>query len=430
MKIHIVKKGDSLYELAKKYQTSLDQIIALNPQIADPNQIDIGMKVKIPSGPKHVEPPSEYVYKHVVQQGDSLWKLGKAWDVPLQAMIQANAHLKNPNVLMTGDIVFVPKAQHGDGHTHSHQHHHTSTKLSTEPFAPVPMAPMTEPQPMAPENVYQQPIMPSPAMPEVEAPPLSTGEAVPMIPQQMYPQAPMATPSMPSMPAPMTDHVGLHEPYGQAVHPFHQFHISATEVSVYPEQHHEAMPYSTYPSHQEEPFEHFPAMTAPVSSVDEGCGCGGPPMNEQPWMTYPANFPNVPMGNPWDTMPQVGPSMPGFYPPAMPYDAQMAQHYAFQHDPYGIPYAGAGDDFQTPYESTILPQVHTHELKKVSDTEAELEIDIRDNQKTAKSKSNASRSTRKVKLSGASALSSFLRDQQRASEKRETSRPNTPWINF
>jgi LysM repeat protein len=419
LKIHIVKKGDTLYELAKKYQTTLDQIIALNPQIADPNQIEIGMKVKIPSVPKHVDPPaSDFVYKHVVQQGDSLWKLGKAWDVPLQAMIKANAHLKNPNVLMTGDVVYVPKMQHGHGHMHSNQHHthHTTSKLSTEPFAPVPMT-----QPMPPADAYQQPIIPSPQVPVDEAPPLSTGETVPAAPQ-VIDQAPMASPVIP---APVTDGLELHEPYGQAVHPFQQFHITATEVFAYPEQQHEAMTYPAYSPYQEEPCEPLPTMVAPVSVVDEGCGCGGPAMNEHPWMNYPASYSNVPMGNPWDSMPEA---MPAFYPPPMPYDHPMAQHYAYQHDPYGIPYAGAQQ--HAPYESSLLPQVHTHELKKVSDTLEEIEIDIRDKQKEDKPKSNGSRSTRKVKLSGTSALSSFLQQQQRATEKRETSKPNSPWINF
>ena len=73
LKIHIVKKGDTLYELAKKYQTTLDEVIALNPQIAQPDHLDIGMKVKIPSKPKPVDPPaSDYVYKHVVEQGEQL----------------------------------------------------------------------------------------------------------------------------------------------------------------------------------------------------------------------------------------------------------------------------------------------------------------------------------------------------------------------
>ncbi|MEC0213953.1 LysM peptidoglycan-binding domain-containing protein, partial [Paenibacillus ehimensis] len=110
MKIHIVKKGESLYGLSQKYGVELDKLIAANPQITDPNVIDVGQKVKIPHAPKPVAPPpTDYLYKHVVVQGDSLWKLGKAWGVPLADMIAANPQLKNPNVLMTGDVVYIPK---------------------------------------------------------------------------------------------------------------------------------------------------------------------------------------------------------------------------------------------------------------------------------------------------------------------------------
>ncbi|MNG36940.1 hypothetical protein D3C84_1241380 [compost metagenome] len=76
-----------------------------------------------------------------------------------------------------------------------------------------------------------------------------------------------------------------------------------------------------------------------------------------------------------------------------------------------------------------MPQVHTHELKQVTDTQAELEIDIRDKQKADKAKSTGSRSARKVKLSGQSALSAFLQQQQHVTEKRVPSKPNGPWIN-
>lgn len=54
MKIHIVKEGDTLYKLSQKYGVDLEKLKEANPQLQDPNQLDIGMKIKIPSQPKHV----------------------------------------------------------------------------------------------------------------------------------------------------------------------------------------------------------------------------------------------------------------------------------------------------------------------------------------------------------------------------------------
>lgn len=109
MRIHIVKEGDTLYFLSKKYNVSLEKIISANPEIANPNQLTIGMKVKIPSAPVTTHPgESTILHQHKVVQGDSLWKLSKAWGVSLQAMIAANPQLKNPNALMVGETVFIP----------------------------------------------------------------------------------------------------------------------------------------------------------------------------------------------------------------------------------------------------------------------------------------------------------------------------------
>ena len=110
MKIHIVKKGDTLYALAKKYGITLEELIAMNSQLANPNELDVGMKIKVPSTPV---PSSghEIVHKHVVKEGDTLWKLSKAWGIPLQTLIDANPQLKNPNVLVIGQVVNIPKMQ-------------------------------------------------------------------------------------------------------------------------------------------------------------------------------------------------------------------------------------------------------------------------------------------------------------------------------
>lgn len=46
-KIYTVKSGDTLWGIAKKYGLTLNQIIALNPQIKNPNLIGIGQTVYV-----------------------------------------------------------------------------------------------------------------------------------------------------------------------------------------------------------------------------------------------------------------------------------------------------------------------------------------------------------------------------------------------
>ena len=42
-----VKKGDTLWALAQRYGLSLHQLVALNPQIKNPNLIQIGEEVRV-----------------------------------------------------------------------------------------------------------------------------------------------------------------------------------------------------------------------------------------------------------------------------------------------------------------------------------------------------------------------------------------------
>ena len=44
--IYIVKPGDSIWKIAKKYKTSMENIIKIN-KLEDPNMIDIGQKILI-----------------------------------------------------------------------------------------------------------------------------------------------------------------------------------------------------------------------------------------------------------------------------------------------------------------------------------------------------------------------------------------------
>gem|GEM_PF-6913154 len=113
MKIHIVKKGDTLYTIATKYEVPLQKLIDANPNLKDPNKLEVGMKIKIPVEAKPVKPEYEMMHKHDVKKGDTLWKLAKAWGIPLQDMLMANPQLKDPNTLSVGEVVYIPKVTGG-----------------------------------------------------------------------------------------------------------------------------------------------------------------------------------------------------------------------------------------------------------------------------------------------------------------------------
>ena len=47
---HIVQKGDTLWKISKQHGVPLNELIAANPQIPNPDKIDVGMTVTVPTG--------------------------------------------------------------------------------------------------------------------------------------------------------------------------------------------------------------------------------------------------------------------------------------------------------------------------------------------------------------------------------------------
>lgn len=55
MKIHIVQKGDTLWDIAQHYDVDFTQLQEINSHISSPDMLMPGMKVKIPSSTKQVK---------------------------------------------------------------------------------------------------------------------------------------------------------------------------------------------------------------------------------------------------------------------------------------------------------------------------------------------------------------------------------------
>jgi morphogenetic protein associated with SpoVID len=55
VKIHIVQKGDTLWKIAKKYGVNFEELKKMNSQLSNPDMIMPGMKVKVPTAGGHVK---------------------------------------------------------------------------------------------------------------------------------------------------------------------------------------------------------------------------------------------------------------------------------------------------------------------------------------------------------------------------------------
>lgn len=96
--VHKVDQGQTLYSLARKYQVSVNDIKALNPGMS---QLQIGAEVLIPSKnegeasvPSTIPPvtatKSSSDHVHKVQQGETLFRISKAYGISPQELADYN----------------------------------------------------------------------------------------------------------------------------------------------------------------------------------------------------------------------------------------------------------------------------------------------------------------------------------------------------
>lgn len=81
--VYVVKKGDSLYKIAKEYDTTINELIKLN-NLSNTN-LSIGQILKIPTV-KSEEP--DYLY--TVKSGDSLYKIAREYNTTVDELMKLN----------------------------------------------------------------------------------------------------------------------------------------------------------------------------------------------------------------------------------------------------------------------------------------------------------------------------------------------------
>lgn len=100
MVIHVVRSGETLWQIANRYNVSMNGIIEGNG-LQNPNQLVVGQSLVVPV-------PGTW---HVIKSGETLWSISQKYGVTINSIIQAN-QITNANVLYPGTRLLIPSRIH------------------------------------------------------------------------------------------------------------------------------------------------------------------------------------------------------------------------------------------------------------------------------------------------------------------------------
>ena len=96
MHIHVVKSGETLWQIANYYGVSVASITQING-LQDPNRIVVGLALVI---------PTEDVY-YTVQPGDTLWAIARRYGTTVEFILQNN-QIADPGNIYPGMVIYIP----------------------------------------------------------------------------------------------------------------------------------------------------------------------------------------------------------------------------------------------------------------------------------------------------------------------------------
>ena len=113
---YTVKSGDSLWKIANQFGVSVNDIVTLNN--LGSNVLQIGQQLKIPTSSNNsntTSPSNNIIY--TVQNGDSLWKISQKYNVPVSDIISTNN--LTTTLLKVGQQLKIPTSNNNSNTTSS-----------------------------------------------------------------------------------------------------------------------------------------------------------------------------------------------------------------------------------------------------------------------------------------------------------------------
>lgn len=109
---YTVRAGDTLASIALRYQVTVGALLAANPQITNPNLIYPGQVLVIPTGDGDDDgdgiPDTGGDDVHIVQPGDTLRQIAWLYGTTVDELMRLNPQIANANLIYPGQVINLP----------------------------------------------------------------------------------------------------------------------------------------------------------------------------------------------------------------------------------------------------------------------------------------------------------------------------------
>ncbi|PRX29472.1 LysM domain-containing protein [Orenia metallireducens] len=105
-KAYQIRKGDTLYSLAQRFNTTVAAIISANPKI-DSDNLQVGDKIFIPLQRDYPSCPEGNYY--TIKAGDSFYTIADRFNIAVVDLQEANPYVEANN-LKVGEVICIPLA--------------------------------------------------------------------------------------------------------------------------------------------------------------------------------------------------------------------------------------------------------------------------------------------------------------------------------
>jgi LysM repeat protein len=102
---YTVQPGDNLTKIAEKFHTTVVHMLAINGWIKNPNFLDVGWEVSVPANGQVSIPKTQ---PYTIRSNENLTIIAKRFETTVDNLLHLNPQIKNKNLVYPGQVITVP----------------------------------------------------------------------------------------------------------------------------------------------------------------------------------------------------------------------------------------------------------------------------------------------------------------------------------